>query len=490
MAKPTLLLLPGGLNETVISKIHDESQGQGQIWKDVMSERSTSHYYCLVCDYAHEERHKKKDVKMMKRWLELLLQTDNDATRCVDVRIWQMGDPGLDVHLERCDLFYMAGGRPDKFQQLFRDHAGDMAALRDRTLQGKFLYVGGCGGAVAVGRYYAPMTDNMLGLIPCMVAIAANASEAREQMNAYSTLPEPLKSCEVKMILTKQTGFIAHGNNGQGFVLTKTGAWKHKPLADAATAQWMKLSAPPPPPPPPVVVAAPPPPLPGDSGSSQSPLPPAAASQYQLERVTYHYQAASTVHSYSRWTPFVTPTENVALVYIPAADEVCNSVPISSAHFTGKELVFSPILAENHGKYPWKNEVEAWLFEWVASLQMAHASDTKWVLMGFSRGAAWGLKLSAQLRFDRVLLVASYMIPQWDYTQWTDIENALIQKYTNNDIMFLYGGADPWRDHASCKQVKALASDHFRLDNTDNCGHEGSKTHAMTAYLSCLVKFA
>ena len=95
------------------------------------------------------------------------------------------------------------------------------------------------------------------------------------------------------------------------------------------------------------------------------------------------------------------------------------------------------------------------------------------------------MKLSAQLRFDRVLLVGSYMIPQWGDYHRIDIEKRLKVKYRKTDIMFLHGADDFWKP---CEQVRRLA-DHFRLHNIENCNHEASKTHAMTSYWSCLVKF-
>ncbi len=61
----------------------------------------------------------------------------------LDVRMWNMGDPDFDVHLERCNIFYMRGGNPHAFQNLFTSHGDSMRSLSARVLTGNILYIGG-----------------------------------------------------------------------------------------------------------------------------------------------------------------------------------------------------------------------------------------------------------------------------------------------------------------------------------------------------------
>ena len=142
------------------------------------------------------------------------------------------------------------------------------------------------------------------------------------------------------------------------------------------------------------------------------------------------------------------------VLYLASADKVEPSV----SDFTGSEIVYVPEFV-SYGPQPFKNEVPGWLIDWIMQKQ---AGDTsRWSLVGFSRGAAWGaiVAADARLTFHRVLLVGPYILPQSKREQGF-IERLVttLPKY-NHKLCIVFGSADPWQP---CDLVR-------RIQDTSGC---------------------
>ena len=144
------------------------------------------------------------------------------------------------------------------------------------------------------------------------------------------------------------------------------------------------------------------------------------------------------------------------VLYLASADKVEPSV----SDFTGSEIVYVPEFASyGPGRQHFKNEVPGWLIDWIMQKQ---AEDTsRWSLVGFSRGAAWGaiVAVDARLTFHRVLLVGPYILPQSKREQGF-IERLVttLPKY-NHKLCIVFGSADPWQP---CDLVR-------RIQDTSGC---------------------
>ena len=135
------------------------------------------------------------------------------------------------------------------------------------------------------------------------------------------------------------------------------------------------------------------------------------------------------------WNKSCKPTH--AVVYLPATGEAGSGIPLDMGKFTGREIVFSPIVY-NTSKCPWKNEVPEWIEGWILTMMQRLNTDAKWSLVGFSRGAAWGLKLSSRIEeFKLVLLVAPYLLPRWSDEEKAQIENRLSQMHRNKIMLVI-----------------------------------------------------
>ena len=114
---------------------------------------------------------------------------------------------------------------------------------------------------------------------------------------------------------------------------------------------------------------------------------------------------------YHMWRPSTGPLPHVAVIYLPSTAEAGPAQPLDSRTFEGSEIVFSPIVS-NTGKHPWKNEVPKWIEPWMLCLMETYPG-LSWNLMGFSRGAAWGLDIRSRIKaFGLVLLVGPYFLPR------------------------------------------------------------------------------
>ena len=123
---------------------------------------------------------------------------------------------------------------------------------------------------------------------------------------------------------------------------------------------------------------------------------------------------------------------------------------------TGNEWVLCPVI-NTRVSTPWKLPLPEWLAELLQHVQRCWAGVTKWALMGFSRGAAWGLQVATHsgLRWQAVLLLAPYLPPSCssDHGQLQQIRMGLATLGTSASI--LYGELDPWKP---CERLLEMMS--------------------------------
>jgi len=406
--------VPGGLNEAVVDNVLKQP-----MWNSIKPDVVTCPLqYVLMCDFASARpRDFDFNVRMFQRMLGVGVG--------LDVRMWNMGDPDFDVHLARCNIFYMTGGDPKAFQELFTSHGDSMRNLSARVKTGNVLYIGSCGGASIAGKYYAPYQQEMMGLVPGLVMISDNEHQAQI---LEATLPRWMATLP-RFALTKQVAMMLHGSDAHGFVCKKSGVWKYAHLAKAigavaqsvmetpeAAAVVQSVVATPA-----AVVQS----VVVQSAQSVVATPaavvtPETAAAIQAQSSLVDTTAAAYRYSmeeydgncYHMWLPKRTSYNNNNVVYLPSTDEAGTAQPINPSMFTGSEIVFSPIVY-NTGT-PWKNDVPVWIQAWIRFLMANYGPDVKWAMMGFSRGAAWGLDLSSRIAgFGRIMLVGSYFLPRW-----------------------------------------------------------------------------
>ena len=203
-----------------------------------------------------------------------------------------------------------------------------------------------------------------------------------------------------------------------------------------------------------------------------------------------HSICAYGPYHYHKWRPIPLPdvaahVVDTAVIYLPSTAEAGPAQPLDSSTFEGSEIVFSPIVS-NTGKHPWKNDVPEWIEPWMECLMETYSLEA-WNLMGFSRGAAWGLDIRSRIKnFKHVLLVGPYFLPRW-----TDEDKKLIatrfvedQKSSRNALMCAYGDRDPWKPDTSLKEF----IDQFRTAIFQDCGHDESKQRAIDTFWGFLAQ--
>ena len=164
------------------------------------------------------------------------------------------------------------------------------------------------------------------------------------------------------------------------------------------------------------------------------------------------------------------------VVYLPGTIlEPPNNQPNNSKQvprwWTGEEMVFAPEI-EGQGGTPWRNEMPTWIPEWVHFLQSQAPKETQWSLMGFSRGASWGVSLLSQpdVTFHKVLLVAPYMLPRWSEAHKAQILRAL--GASGLRARLVWGERDHWR--ADCLRLLHEVSRSCDVRCAQQCDHEQS----------------
>ena len=169
MAQPRLLLVPGGLNEEVVRKTLKQN-----LWQRVKPQpKHNGCLYAVVCDDAHDKR-----SKCVQKYLRQLL-ADVIEDRDFQVGFVSFHDANVRDHIERCDVFLMAGGEPNRFLDVLTRYPKHWQELCDRIQTGEIMYIGRCGGAVICGRYYRPNTETqLLNFINANITIPANSAGA------------------------------------------------------------------------------------------------------------------------------------------------------------------------------------------------------------------------------------------------------------------------------------------------------------------------
>ena len=170
----------------------------------------------------------------------------------------------------------------------------------------------------------------------------------------------------------------------------------------------------------------------------------------------------------------------VIVVYLPSTTlEAPRSDLARDAHAT----VVCPVI-ERASRKPWKQQLPEWVCEWVSHTQTQWRGRA-WSLMGFSRGASWGLRLVAclyarELFFDRVLLVAPFLAPCWDEQLVADVKAALLDERVGRRTTLVWGELDHWQE----PQLWALRGAVMDVQRIPGVDHEGSLDHV---YRSGLV---
>ena len=205
------LLLPGGINESVVDRTLKQPQ-----WKAIMPPDVSYLQYILICSWASP---KQRDLEFHKNMFQRLLPGVS-----LDVRMWTMGDKEFNSHMERCNIFYMMGGEPQAFQTLFQQHGDSMRILSAAVKTGRVLYIGGCGGSSIAGMYYVPFQQEMMSFVPGLVMIADNevqGAEAQKRLESIAWQNPDLAKLP-RFMLTKQVAMMICDAGVHGFVVKKS----------------------------------------------------------------------------------------------------------------------------------------------------------------------------------------------------------------------------------------------------------------------------
>ena len=123
----------------------------------------------------------------------------------------------------------------------------------------------------------------------------------------------------------------------------------------------------------------------------------------------------------------------------------------------------------------WKNAIPDWLVPWIAETQ-ANDVSCRWSLFAFSRGAAWGAIVAADVRltFHRVLLVALYVLPSMDCERE---KRKLIVMLSQGEHRFCiaFGSADHWKSDISIQAIQRTC----RNITFEGLGHAASLSKAV-----------
>ncbi len=225
-----LLLVPGGLYPENICRIHDQPLW-GSLWpgcQPLQSQPDRPPYVC-ICRPAHRGTHCGQNLKNA---LEKLLQPEPRPDCRPIITIVDIAPEDIADHLGRCDVFYMCGGEPQAFADMFRKYQSTMDLLESIICSGQILYIGSCAGACILGSSYAGVRT--MEVIPGMISI----SDIVEQIVNHSGTGPPVT-------MTKQTGLMLHGDESFGFVVKvrSQGSQTLKHLAEKLDSQVRKCSS-------------------------------------------------------------------------------------------------------------------------------------------------------------------------------------------------------------------------------------------------------
>ena len=450
-----LLLLPGGLSDGMIERIQEQPLW-GSLWP---GQNRFKPWYICICESGRSGR--RWEAEGLKAILERLLQPTPDGPECPPIiNIVDLDWENINEHLARCDVFYMCGGSARVFADMFINRPSTMKVLESIIRSGQILYIGSCGGSCIMSSCYGGVTT--MQAIPGMISISDNE------------LQIPMHNGEVPPVtMTKQVGLLLHGAHPQAFVVTRGGRMRYQHLCEMLHRQVLTCfrfasatsdtSTPPPPPPPPSVT--PPAVLPTQ--------PPPTADQPFTSHgyLVRHIHVGE--HLINKYIPVNTRTTlnnrtTWAVLYLHSTQG--EQPPVRA--FQGSEIVYAPQF-KSYGRSPWKNNVPDWLLNWVAEAQADDAS-CQWSLFGFSRGAAWGAILAADVnvRFHRVLLVAPYVLPCLSNSDRQKLEMRL-PMYKHN-LYITFGSTDPWKP---CTLIQTIQQNCHNMV-FEGLGHEESLAKA------------
>ena len=151
-------------------------------------------------------------------------------------------------------------------------------------------------------------------------------------------------------------------------------------------------------------------------------------------------------HEVDVYRPLDLSKLKVIALYLPSCALEKPRDPFVLSHDAHSAVLY-PIIESIGGK-PNKRQLPDWICEWVLR-EHACRQEMNWSLLGFSRGASWGLKLITHcvgrgMHFSRVLLVAPYLAGSWDDKEKCAVKTALVDERACKRIMLVWGERDPW----------------------------------------------
>ncbi len=380
-------------------------------------------------------------------------------------------------------MFHMCGGFETNFAQLFQDSSTRplMTLLADRVKSGAVLYIGCCGGAKMAGKFYS--CSGMRQHLTMLDLLEGASVGCGDEIEGGPHGSRDVLGCNYINIPTRVAALV-HASGGEvdaiAFVCTRTGASKWKTLKDMVQADLDRALTRAPRPQP-----LPPPPLSsglqlGPQCPSQQPLsPPLPSSAFQQSALHQREDPAPPLAvppgphpaAPTKWT-CETKTFTCSLgkahqykIYQAVRPRDCGKVVVFYLPSTcleepgglpqiGDAVIVAPVI-EPQGGTPYKKACPPWIAELIQTYQRTyiHAVSVKWSLMGFSRGACWGMEIAADtsLRFNMVLLAAPYYLGSWDAFKRQSINNGLSAQ--GKSIMLIYGEKDAWQP---CRKLMEL----------------------------------
>ena len=508
MAQPRLLMVPGGLSEEVVRRTLRQN-----LWLRVKPRpKHVETLYAAVCDDARNTR-----SKCVKEYLRQLL-ADVIEDRGLQVNSISFHDADVDRHINRCDVFMMAGCEPNRFLELLTRYPKPWQDLCDRVRTGDVMYIGSCGGAVMCGRYYHPnMETQLLNFLNVNITVSDSSEDAARM---------PSEKNGITFInMTKKTAILVQEPEAKSFICTTSGVAKYKKDAVRITeilrrySTWIPLETVQAPPSPPrhdsEVAALAERATPAVAATAVTPslhlpflgvtnrwaitdnyVPRASRTRScrrgRTRKVKHKWPQTQTLvvkkfmfksndkvlHHYLLYTMSTGMTEKV-VVYLPSTKlEPPNNHPNNPKQvphwWTGEATVFVPEIEAQGATPKWRNEMPTWIPEWVRFCRSCAPMETQWSLMGFSRGASWGLSLLSQpdVTFHKVLLVAPYMLPRWEELELHRAQILSALRVSGPRARLVWGARDEWL--GDCLMLIRQASNLCDVQCAWQCNHDES----------------
>ena len=467
-----MVLLPKGLNEWGVTRLSGRHKGEQEgtgtnapVWNRVKPRSGSEFVVAVCCDAGNE------CSNYCKGNLQELFGSNAVVKAC------SFFDDSAEKVVSSCDVFYMGGGCPSKYEQMGKTKT--FAHLAQRVRAGHCLYIGVCGGAKISCRQYgeglfASITG--LGLLDFHIDLA-NTNDGPVAQN--------------KVLLTPRTGMVVHGKQSATFITTKSGICKNLREAHTLQAQLQELGflpmqewlshhdtyvprlpdtgVPSPPNVPPPNTRVPPAP--------DVPSPPPDAGVRPTHVLARHIFTCreGLDHKVEISMPLDLTQLQVIVLYIPGCQLERPRDPFVPSHDAHSAVLYPIIESTGGNGKAYKRPLPDWIFEWVLREHL-YRPNLIWSLLGFSRGASWALLLLKRcidrgMIFDRVLLVAPYLAGAWDVELKSSIKQALVTKIRKR-IKMVWGENDPWPEPELLFDNTLKANVH--LEELPGIGHEGA----------------